>query len=158
MKTTKIKNIRNEDVFNEIKEISGYWSYLKSIDWADPCLMFLIFLHILITTLALTTTKRTNFQMFLFLMLLSLVYFSEDINEYAAKHWQTFTFQQYFDSSGLFISTVFSIPILLNCMLLIGSWLYSSTQMMHQLKVAKLNEKSRRENRNNAKSPHIKCL
>lgn len=50
-----------------------------------------------------------------------LVYFSETINELAAIHWRTFSRQQYFDSNGLFISTVFSIPILLNCMLMIVS-------------------------------------
>lgn len=51
----------------------------------------------------------------------SIVYFSESINEYAALNWRTFSKQQYFDDNGLFISTVFSIPILLNCMLLIVS-------------------------------------
>jgi len=51
----------------------------------------------------------------------SVVYFSESINEYAAQNWKTFSKQQYFDDNGLFISTVFSIPILLNCMLLIVS-------------------------------------
>lgn len=51
----------------------------------------------------------------------SVVYFSESINEYAALNWRTFSKQQYFDDNGLFISTVFSIPILLNCMLLIVS-------------------------------------
>lgn len=48
-----------------------------------------------------------------------LVYFSETINEIAAIHWKSFSRQQYFDSNGLFIATVFSIPILLNCMLMI---------------------------------------
>lgn len=54
-----------------------------------------------------------------------LVYFSETINELAAIHWRSFSRQQYFDSSGLFISTVFSIPILLNCMLMIVSIVFS---------------------------------
>lgn len=44
---------------------------------------------------------------------------SEYINEVAAHNWQTFSRQQYFDSNGLFISTVFCIPLLLNCMILI---------------------------------------
>lgn len=54
----------------------------------------------------------------------STVYFSESINEYAALNWHSFSKQQYFDSNGLFISTVFSIPILLNCMLLIVSFFF----------------------------------
>lgn len=59
--------------------------------------------------------------MFFLLSAVLAVYFSESINEYAAQNWSSFSKQQYFDSNGLFISTVFSIPILLNCMLLIVS-------------------------------------
>ena len=89
-----------------------------------------------------------------------MVYFSEYINEWAATNWQRFSKQQYFDSNGFFISTVFSIPILLNCMLMIvsfvflicktifficimffqGNWLYSSTQLMAKVKTAQLRQ------------------
>lgn len=62
-----------------------------------------------------------DFQLFLVVFTVLLVYFTETINELAAQHWQSFSKQQYFDSNGLFISTVFSIPILLNCMLMIVS-------------------------------------
>ncbi|XP_055380035.1 transmembrane protein 18 [Condylostylus longicornis] len=135
----------------EINEINGYWTYLKSIDWTDPWLIGLVLFHLLTTITALTTRNRTNFQIFLFLVLLSMAYFSESINEHAAAHWQSFSKQQYFDSNGLFISTVFSIPILLNCMLLIGAWLYNSTQMMTKLKTAQLKENLRRQSSNKNK-------
>ncbi|TDG50760.1 hypothetical protein AWZ03_002749 [Drosophila navojoa] len=130
----------------EVNEITGIWSFLMSIDWKDPWLIGLILVHVLTTSTALLTRNCTNFQVFLFLVLLSFVYFSESINEYAAANWKTFSKQQYFDNNGLFISTVFSIPILLNCMLLIGTWLYSSTQIMVTLKTAQLKERARREN------------
>ncbi|EDW02391.1 transmembrane protein 18 [Drosophila grimshawi] len=130
----------------DVNEITGYWSFLMSIDWKDPWLIGLILLHVLTTSTALLTRNNANFQVFLFLVLLTVVYFSESINEYAALNWKTFSKQQYFDSNGLFISTVFSIPILLNCMLLIGTWLYNSTQMMATLKTAQLREKVRQRN------------
>uniref|UniRef100_A0A1A9VPQ0 Transmembrane protein 18 n=1 Tax=Glossina austeni TaxID=7395 RepID=A0A1A9VPQ0_GLOAU len=136
----------------EIGEITDYWSFLMSIDWRDPWLMGLIAVHVLTTFTTLMTRNNTNFQVLLFLILLSAAYFSESINEYAALNWRSFSKQQYFDSNGLFISTVFSIPILLNCMLLIvsdkndkGAWLYNSTQMMAKLKTAQLKDKARKE-------------
>ncbi|KAL7735598.1 hypothetical protein ACLKA6_009558 [Drosophila palustris] len=132
----------------EVSEITGYWTFLLSIDWKDPWLIALILIHVLTTSTALLTRNNTNFQVFLFLVLLSVVYFSESINAYAAQNWKTFSKQQYFDDNGLFISTVFSIPILLNCMLLIGTWLYNSTQMMATLKTAQLKERARRERAN----------
>lgn len=57
----------------------------------------------------------------LLFVLVFVVYFSEYINEVAAQNWQLFSRQQYFDSNGLFISTFFSIPVLLICMLMIVS-------------------------------------
>ncbi|XP_013111509.1 transmembrane protein 18 isoform X1 [Stomoxys calcitrans] len=141
----------------EVNEITDYWSFLMSIDWWDPWLIGLIMMHILTTTTTLMTRNNTNFQIFLFLILLSAVYFSESINEYAAMNWRSFSKQQYFDSNGLFISTVFSIPILLNCMILIGAWLYNSTQMMAKLKVAQLKDKLRRERlQQQASEEHLK--
>ncbi|KAI8119091.1 hypothetical protein FF38_02436 [Lucilia cuprina] len=140
----------------EVNEITDYWSFLMSIDWRDPWLIGLIILHILTTTTTLMTRNNTNFQIFLFLILLSAVYFSESINEYAALNWRSFSKQQYFDSNGLFISTVFSIPILLNCMLLIGAWLYNSTKMMATLKTAQLKDKVRRERLKQKAEAHLK--
>ncbi|XP_065367965.1 transmembrane protein 18 [Calliphora vicina] len=140
----------------EVNEITDYWSFLMSIDWRDPWLIGLIILHILTTTTTLMTRNNTNFQIFLFLILLSAVYFSESINEYAALNWRSFSKQQYFDSNGLFISTVFSIPILLNCMLLIGAWLYNSTKMMATLKTAQLKDKVRRERLKKKAEVHLK--
>ncbi|XP_075168415.1 transmembrane protein 18 [Haematobia irritans] len=143
--------------FVEVNEVTDYWSFLMSIDWWDWWLIGLVLLHIITTTTTLMTRNNTNFQIFLFLILLSAVYFSESINEYAALNWRSFSKQQYFDSNGLFISTVFSIPILLNCMILIGAWLYNSTQMMAKLKVAQLKDKLKRERlQQQASEEHLK--
>nr|CAD7432132.1 unnamed protein product [Timema monikensis] len=69
-----------------------------------------------------------------------LVYFSESINEMAASNWNLFSRQQYFDSKGMFISLVFSVPILLNCMIMVANWLWQSSQLMINLKKAQLRQ------------------
>nr|CAH7747018.1 unnamed protein product [Callosobruchus chinensis] len=99
--------------------------------------------------MAILTRNYGNFQAVLFFCLLLLVYFSESINELASTNWKIFSRQQYFDSNGLFISVVFSIPILLNCILMVGSWLYQSTQLMTNLKIAQLKEQMRKEKESN---------
>ncbi|XP_039955051.1 transmembrane protein 18 [Bactrocera neohumeralis] len=149
--------------FIEVNEITGYWSFLASIDWNDPWLIALIAVHVLTTVTTLMTRNNTNFQIFLFLILLSAAYCSESINEFAAAKWKSFSKQQYFDSNGLFISTVFSIPILLNCMLIIGAWMYNSLQIMVTLKRAQLLQQVKRnqqeknsEPTKEVKSEHVK--
>lgn len=118
----------------EVNEITDFNSYLQSIDITDPLIIGLLIFHVATLVTILFTRTFTNFQIFIFLALLSLVYFSESINEIAAQKWASFSRQQYFDSNGMFMSITVSMPVLLNCMLLIGLWLYESTQTMSRLK------------------------
>ncbi|XP_065200300.1 transmembrane protein 18 [Planococcus citri] len=114
------------------------YAFLQNVDWYDPWLVILILFHISITVITFATRNRNNFQVILFLFLLLLVYCSENINKVASDNWRLFSRQQYFDSNGFFISLVFCIPILLNCMLMVANWLYMSRELMTQLKIAQL--------------------
>lgn len=78
-----------------------------------------------------------------------MVYFSEFLNEVAARNWHKFSKQQYFDSNGLFISVIFSCPILLNCMFLLARFLHQSFELMTKVKTAQLQQQLKR--RQNAK-------
>ncbi|KAG5333358.1 TMM18 protein, partial [Acromyrmex heyeri] len=129
-------------LFTATDSIDGIWPFLQSIDWRDPWLAALLTFHIAITMTALMTRNHANFQIILFLVLLLLVYFSESINEVAATNWMVFSRQQYFDSQGWFISIVFSVPILMNCMIMVASWLYQSSQLMTSLKRAQLRQQA----------------
>ncbi|KAF9416994.1 hypothetical protein HW555_005822, partial [Spodoptera exigua] len=130
------------------------------IEWRDPWLIALISFHIIITFTCFSTRNYGNFQVILFIILCEYIYFlyfSENINEVAARNWTLFSRQQYFDSKGLFISVVFSIPILLNCMIMVGSWLYQSTQIMTNLKKAQLRQRLKEMNMNREQRQHIKA-
>ncbi|KAK0079310.1 hypothetical protein PV326_008815 [Microctonus aethiopoides] len=98
--------------------IDGIWPFLQSIDWRDPWLALLLTFHVAVTMTALMTRNHANFQILLFLVLLLLVYFSENINEVAASNWINI-----------------SIPK--------ASWLYQSSQLMTSLKRAQLRQQAR---------------
>ncbi|CAH1105858.1 unnamed protein product [Psylliodes chrysocephalus] len=134
-----------EHEFVEVNHINTFLSFLWNIEWRDPWLIALFTFHISIFMMAILTRNYGNFQALIFLCLLLLVYFSEKINKLASTNWKIFSRQQYFDSNGLFISVVFSVPILINCILMVGSWLYQSTQLMANLKIAQLKEQRRKE-------------
>uniref|UniRef100_A0A8D9BCK8 Transmembrane protein 18 n=1 Tax=Cacopsylla melanoneura TaxID=428564 RepID=A0A8D9BCK8_9HEMI len=116
------------------------WTFLKSLDWEDPWIIGLVSFHILITLTTVTTRYNSNFQIVLFVVLLLLVYFSENLNEFAKLNWQSFARHEYFDEKGMFISIVFSIPLLLNCMMMVAIWLYQSSEVLVQLKKAQLKQ------------------
>lgn len=134
-------------------------SILVQVDWTEPWLMGLITFHILALCLTLLTRDRGNVQAVLFLTALLLVYFSEALNELAAKHWQSFSSQQYFDSQGMFISLVFSTPLLLDCIIMVGQWMWTSATMMTQIKQAQLRREIRRQrSANSERTPKAEKL
>uniref|UniRef100_A0A023GAA8 Transmembrane protein 18 n=2 Tax=Amblyomma TaxID=6942 RepID=A0A023GAA8_AMBTT len=129
-------------------------SILVQVDWTEPWLMGLITFHIVTLSLTLLTRDRGNIQAGLFVTALLLVYFSEALNELAAQHWQAFSSHQYFDSQGMFISLVFSAPLLLNCIIMVGQWMWTSGTLMIRIKQAQLRQEIRRQR--SANSSHSK--
>jgi len=119
---------------------TGLLSFILSIDWYEPWLHGLIVFHVLcaIVTTIIIIFNRQSIQIVLFLVFLSFIYLSEYINEWAASNYRLFSKQQYFDSNGMFISLLFSTPLLLNCFVFVINWMYTSVQTMIKLKRAKL--------------------
>lgn len=130
-----------------VEEITGLISYLKSIDWSERWLCGLLAFHATCLMLTLLTTAYhcSNSQIPIFLTFLLLVYCSEYINTWAADHWRSFSSQQYFDSSGLFVSLIFSAPLMFNCMIIVAAWVWSTLKLMIDLKRAKVRHDAREQ-------------
>lgn len=74
-----------------------------------------------------------------------MVYFSEYLNELAATNAHRFSKQNYFDSNGMFISVIFSCPILLNSLFILARWLMMSFDLITKVKTAQLKQEIRRK-------------
>ncbi|GAB6019193.1 hypothetical protein CHUAL_000812 [Chamberlinius hualienensis] len=122
----------------EFNQLSGLTDYLMSVDWTDPWLSILLAFHGFTFITTFLTRNYGNIQAVLFLTLLFLVYVSERLNELGAKYWRSFSRQQYFDSHGMFISLVFSLPLLFNCLAMVCYWLWTSGTLLVQLKRAQI--------------------
>ncbi|XP_050722965.1 transmembrane protein 18-like [Eriocheir sinensis] len=131
--------------FIKTDQITDLWSFLQTIDWSEGWLVGLVLFHVLLTTVTVMTRNHHTTQAILFFLLLLSVRSSETINQYAAKNWQSFSRQQYFDSQGLFISVVFSMPVLFNCMMMVMNWLWLSSSMMVTWKKAELEARMHRQ-------------
>ncbi|GFR72518.1 transmembrane protein 18 [Elysia marginata] len=111
-------------------QITGIWTYLETVDWSDPWFSGLLAFHVVMFGITALTRNHHTLQAIHFGILLMLVYCAESLNELAARYWSVFSKQQYFDSKGLFISLVWSTPLLVNTLIIVMSWILTSSQLM----------------------------
>lgn len=124
----------------KVNELTGLIEYLKAIDWTEPWFSALAIFHVTCAILTVTTRKAGVIQSIYFAALMLLVLCAEYINEWAAKNWSLFSRQQYFDSNGLFISVVFSVPLLINCLVIVVSWLWDVGMLISSVKQLKIRQ------------------
>ncbi|NP_001090050.1 transmembrane protein 18 [Xenopus laevis] len=130
-------------------EEPGVWSLLERapIDWTEPWLIGLAAFHILCFIVTYISFKSYPLQICHFLLMVVLVSCAEYINEFAAMHWRAYSKQQYFDSSGMFISLAFSAPLLCNTIIIVVHWVYKTLCVMTELKTLQQKRKESREKR-----------
>lgn len=117
--------------------------FVHSIDWKEPFLMGLIGFHILLLLITILSRRHLNFQMCLFLVALSSVYLAERLNRFLGEHWKSFATQNYFDPQGVFLSTVWSGPLLIISMIILINTLFSLCTLIVRWKRAELRHRAK---------------
>lgn len=91
--------------------------FSAAINWDDNFIRCILGFHVLMFFLFLISRKNVDLQTCLFFSLCILVYFSETLNTYGRVYWEDFTDQNYFDTQGIFISIMYSAPLLIILMI-----------------------------------------
>lgn len=63
-----------------------------------------------------------------------MVYLAQMLNGVLHSHWESFSTQDYFDSSGLFLSVVYSGPLMLILVFVLGNMLIAVSSMLIHVK------------------------
>ncbi|XP_031178294.1 transmembrane protein 18 [Sander lucioperca] len=134
------------DGFSNLR-ITSIWTFLLSVQWSESWLIGLLVFHVVCLFLTVVTCRYYRAQICHFLLMVGLVYSAEYLNELAAMNWRSFSNFQYFDSTGMFISLVYSIPLLLNTIIIVMVWVHRTFSTMTELKTLQLKRKARREKR-----------
>ncbi|XP_078131391.1 transmembrane protein 18 [Sander vitreus] len=134
------------DAFSNLR-ITSIWTFLLSVQWSESWLIGLLVFHVVCLFLTVVTCRYYRAQICHFLLMVGLVYSAEYLNELAAMNWRSFSNFQYFDSTGMFISLVYSIPLLLNTIIIVMVWVHRTFSTMTELKTLQLKRKARREKR-----------
>uniref|UniRef100_A0A2P2JKI0 Transmembrane protein 18 n=1 Tax=Rhizophora mucronata TaxID=61149 RepID=A0A2P2JKI0_RHIMU len=121
----------------------NFIGFFHAIDWTEPWLMGLMGFHVLLLVVTILSRKHVNFQMCLFLLALSGVYFAENLNGILRDNWRTFASQNYFDRHGLFLSLLWSGPLLVIAMIILINTLFSLCYLIVRWKRAELRHRAR---------------
>uniref|UniRef100_A0A7N2KVE9 Transmembrane protein 18 n=1 Tax=Quercus lobata TaxID=97700 RepID=A0A7N2KVE9_QUELO len=71
------------------------------------------------------------------------VYFAENFNRLLSENWKSFAGQNYFDPSGVFLSALWSGPLLVIAILILVNTLFSLCYLIVRWKKAELRHRAR---------------
>ncbi|CAD6333726.1 unnamed protein product [Miscanthus lutarioriparius] len=118
-------------------------AFICAVDWTEPWLMCLMAFHVVLLLTAVGFRRNANFQLFLLFLAYSGVYLAEKMNRYLGEHWKSFTSRNYFDRSGVFISVVWSGPLIFISIISVIISLIALSQLMVKWKRAELRHRAR---------------
>ncbi|CAN6555439.1 unnamed protein product [Malus baccata var. baccata] len=123
--------------------VNNFLGFFHAIDWTEPWLMGLMGMHLVLLIVAITSRRNLNFQMFLFLLALAGVYLAERLNSFLRANWKSFAGQDYFDEGGVFLSTLWSGPLLVIAIIILVNTLFSLCRLIVKWKRAELRHRAR---------------
>lgn len=120
----------------------NFIGFFHAIDWKEPWLMGLMAFHFVLLVVAISSRKNLNFQMYLFLLALAGVYFAENLNRVLGSNWKRFATQNYFDPHGIFLSALWSGPLLFIAIIILVNTLVSLCFLIVRWKKAELRHRA----------------
>ncbi|XP_031478573.1 uncharacterized protein LOC116249574 [Nymphaea colorata] len=140
------------DLFDKVRDeirsgsqpaIDNFVGFFHAIDWKEPWLISLLIFHVILVVVAIASRKHSNFQMILFLLALGGVYLAENINHLLGSNWRKFAGQNYFDPNGLFLSVLWSGPLLIIAIIILVNTLFNLCYLIVRWKKAELKHRAR---------------
>ncbi|XP_015886348.3 uncharacterized protein LOC107421593 [Ziziphus jujuba] len=121
----------------------NFMGFFHAIDWTEPWLIGLMGFYVVLLLITFSSRKNINFQMCLFFLALGGVYFAERLNRLLSENWKSFASQNYFDPNGLFLSVLWSGPLLVIAIIILINTLFSLCYLIVRWKKAELRHRAR---------------
>ncbi|XP_058787323.1 uncharacterized protein LOC131661732 [Vicia villosa] len=138
-----VQKISSELRTNLRPAYDNFLGFFHAIDWKEPWLLGLLTFYVVLLLVTIISRKNPNFQMCLFFLTLAGVYLAERLNSFLGGHWKSFSSQNYFDPSGVFMSVLWSGPLLALAMIILINTLFSLCYLIVKWKRAELRHRAR---------------
>jgi hypothetical protein len=126
-----------------------FHAFRHAIAWTEPFVLSLMAFHFFVLVACLFVSRRGRGlypRLTVMVLIAVVVRSSERLNEYGARHWQSFATQNYFDSRGVFTATMLCGPLLVFSFIMLVSFLKEASQLLVQVKTAEIRKKKRMQN------------
>lgn len=123
--------------------VDSFVGFFHAVDWKEPWLISILSFHAILLLVTIISRRNINFQLILSALTFSGVFLAERLNTFLAQNWKSFSTQNYFDPQGLFISVIWSGPLLLITILILVNTLVTLCTLMVRWKRAKLRHRAR---------------
>ena len=123
--------------------VDTFVGFFHAVDWKEPWLIGMISFHAILLLVTIISRRNINFQLILSALTFSGVFLAEKLNTFLGQNWKSFSSQNYFDPQGLFISVMWSGPLLLITILILVNTLVTLCMLMVRWKRAELKHRAR---------------
>jgi len=138
-------------VWNLQKDMT-FWdhvtAFVHAVDWNETWILALIALQLLLFGFTVYTQQNWAIQSVLFIMTFIIVNRAQWINEWCGNNWQSFSNQNYFDPSGLFVTVILSLPLCLISLVALVLALYNTSRLVIQVKALEFKQQLRQKHKN----------
>ena len=120
-------------------------AFRAAIDWTEPLIVGLLIFQLVMFACTVMVIKRsgTASRLGLLVFIAIVVRLAERINAYAGARWEDIATQNYFDTHGIFVLIFLAVPLLLDCVLMLVSFMREASSLLVEVKTRELKEKGR---------------
>ncbi|KAG2220784.1 hypothetical protein INT45_012453, partial [Circinella minor] len=121
------------------------------IDWTQNWLKGLIGFHtICFITILLLRNHSTGLSIYFF-VLLAMATLAKPLNDLGRNHWENFASANYFDDSGLFIVSIYALPLVFNSFVTLILILKTTAGLLIDMKRKQIKRQQKNKNNNKKK-------
>ncbi|KAM3578341.1 Transmembrane protein 18 [Umbelopsis sp. WA50703] len=117
--------------------------FIQAVDWSQPWLVALFAFHITSFFTLILSRNNHNVISGLLFFYIFLAILSQPLNSFLSGNWQSFASADYFDESGLFLATVYSLPLIINSIIALILVLRATCTMLVHVKRAQLQKQAK---------------
>ncbi|KAI9490546.1 transmembrane protein 18-domain-containing protein [Zychaea mexicana] len=133
--------------------IERTYEFLDAIDWSQKWLQGLIGFHVICFATTLLLRNHSTGLSVYFFVLLGMAALVKPLNGLCKTHWEEFASADYFDESGLFIVSVYALPLVFNAFVTLIFILKTAAGLLVSMKRAQIRQQQqkRRSDKQNKK-------